>query len=225
MLAQEYVKSETVSTLFSLGVTIEGISKLIPADSSVPDVHKDFALLTEYYQNLPLAIADIVPKFSTWLWTLLAEISVPEALGTSLNDPWPVLIFPFADSYVQNISDFIHQNRGQVTKTEKIWMSPLLHACLYAGQAWYPSLKNVYVSQLGGEKSAATLLWFVMGPGCSATAASLARKLQIHLRPSLPAHEEAVPGKLYPGIFKSFHTPQLCNVDVHRLLLDMECWR
>ncbi len=218
-------KTDILNVLFKLGVSIEGISALLPDSLNIDDVQKDLNLILDHYQKLPPVIADIVPSFSTWLWTLFAEISVPESLGTYSKGIWPVLVFPFANKFINNICDFIILNDGQVTKTENISICPLLHACIYAGQPWYPSLENVYNAELGSGIKEATLIWFVMVPGSKCTAPSLARKLQIHLRPNLPAHEVAVSGKLYPGIFRAFHTPHLGNIDVHRTVLEMECWR
>ena len=104
-------------------------------------------------------------------------------------------------------------------------MTPLLHACLYGGQPWYPSLQAAYFGGFGEDPKSAKVLWLHTTANANCTLAAMARKLQLQLRPNLPAWEVKVPGQIYPGIQRAFHTPHLGNVAIHKLILEKEIWR
>lgn len=219
--------SEEIQFLLDIGVTQEGICTL-SHNVSPEQVRQDLTYLKSIYNHLPESpeeIHKIINSFSTWLWTVLGEISIPETLGTYIPSPWPVLIYPFALQDVFRIKDFVLAEGCYISKTEEIWITPLLHACLYGGQPWYPSLREVYLKVFGPEPKKVPLLWLDSTTESRCTLAALGRKLQLQLRPSLVALEIQVPGKIYPGIQRAFHTPNLGNVAIHKLILEKECWR
>lgn len=216
--------NEQVQFFLTLGVTQEGIDALIQGFTAA-QVHHDLVLLKTKYHHLPDPLEHFIANFSTWLWTILGEIAIPEMLGTYIVSPWPVLVYPFGFKYVVQIQEFIESEYCYVIKQEELLLTPLLHACLYGGQPWYPSLRKVYLDGFGSKPQSIKLLWLDTTEKASCTLAALARKLQLQLRPRLPAWEIKVPGHIYPGIQRAFHTPHLGNVGIHKMILEKEIWR
>ncbi|WP_207691519.1 hypothetical protein [Desulfonema limicola] len=198
---------------------------MINHESSKEEINQDIKLLKKYYANLPECINDIPKSFNTLLWTLLGEISVPNNLGEKEYKSWPVLIFPFAIKYENEIRDFVICNGCYISKIKSIFVDHILYSCLYAGQPWYPSLLEVYYAAFGEKKHRALLLTISQTESGICSVASTARKLQIQLRPYLPTLEISANDKKYPGIIRAFHTPHLGNVDIHKTIFNMENWK
>jgi len=210
--------------LLDIGVTKEGIDALSQG-ATVEQVQHDLSLLKDNYRHLPDPLECFITNFSTWLWAILGEITIPETLGTHVVSPWPVLVYPFGLQYLPEIQDFIEAEGCYIAKHEELFLTPLLHACLYGGQPWYPSLREVYLGGFGLESQSVKVLWLDTTVKASCTLAAMGRKLQIQLRPTLPAWEIKIQGRFYPGIQRAFHTPHLGNVAIHKMILEKETWK
>lgn len=214
-----------VSFLVDLGVSSKAIELLINNSIAINLIKEDLIKLEEVYKDMPKDICRFPSEFKTYLWTLLGEISIPNSLGEDIPESWPVLVFPFAKDEEHVIKNYLSEHGFFIKKREDIIFNEVLHACLYGGQAWFDSLRyalNTKVSVWGKE---AILLWIAKGPEGKCSIASMARKLQLQLRPSMVSYSVKNNQSLYPGVIKAFHTPHLGNVGIHSMILNLEEWK
>lgn len=181
------------------------------------NLNEEMSLLRRLMLDLP-DVEHLNKYFTTNLWTLLGELSIPNNLGEVVHHQWPVLIFPFAKDEEATIIRYISRNGFKVCAREQLIFSELLHAGLYGGQPWYPSLRyGISYQDIWNHK--AILLWIGKGQESTCSLAAFARKMQLQLRPELKSYEYKVNSLKYPAILKAFHTPHLGNVELHTLIL------
>lgn len=202
----------------NLGVSAEGI-KALTQGSTKQKIDHDFQLLESQYRCFPEDLENFTKQFHTYLWTLLGEIGVPNSLGSHTPTTWPVLLFPCGQPHRGKIEEWILKAGAKISAQQNKPITPLLHACLYAGQAWYPSLSKAFAASCAELHEDGVLMWITSGEGQNVNLAAVARRLQLHLRPTLPEWKTSIPGQVYPGVQRTFHTPRLENVLIHSLIL------
>lgn len=216
---------EEVGFLTDLGVSIKALELLTRNTKSIEFVREDLKKLGALYENMPQNSSDFSKGFKTYLWTLLGEISIPNSLGEDIPACWPVLLFPFAKEEEYMITNYLELHGFVVKKREKIIFNEVLHACLYGGQAWFGSLRYALNVEVDAWDKEATLFWIAKGPKGKCSIASMARKMQLQLRPTMISYNVKNHQLLYPGIIKAFHTPNLGNVGIHSMILNLEEWK
>ncbi len=153
--------------------------------------------------------------YHTLLWTLLGELSIPGNLGEARQTRWPLLLFPFSQQYAHAIAAYITEHDFVVTVEETFTFSRRMHACLYGGQAWYPSLLQAYEMLPAVWGHPARLYWIAATPLSRCSLPALMRKMQLQLRPTMASFALPHTDSIYPGIVRAFHTPHLGNVVIH----------
>lgn len=201
----------------SFGITKEGF-EILAANASEEQILSDISLLEEYSSYFDVSNLDCIGKFNTNLWTLLGEIATPHNLGLNMPDMWPLLVFPSGMGYKQTIYEGIRTLGGIIISQKKLKIGLDLHADLYAGQAWYPSLRQAFAKSLEEYSTQGLLIWLKAQYNERNTLAAIARKMQQQVRPLLPEFRTEIPGMLFPGIQRAFHTPRLDNVLIHCLI-------
>lgn len=203
-----------------LGISEEAI-EILSGDATSDSLNKEMFLIRDLMMNLP-DVEKLKDCFITNLWTLLGELSIPNNLGEIVYRRWPVLIFPFAVEEEEKIIRYISENGFKVGIREQLIFSELLHAGLYGGQPWYPSLRYGLSHHKDIWNSHAILLWIKKTESATCSLAAFARKMQLQLRSELKSYEYKNNDFKYPAILKAFHTPHLGNVELHTLILKGE---
>lgn len=200
-----------------LDISIEAIS-VLGQGASEECINRELDMVRNISLNMTEPVSLVAKRFSSLLWTLLGEISIPYNLGEAVYEKWPVLIFPFSMKDEAEISNYIVEAGFHVVKRESIPFTKELHACLYGGQPWYDSLRFALDGK-GVWNEDALLLWMEKGEETHCSLAAIARKLQLQLRPKLKSYEFKNGDLKYPAILKAFHTPHLGNVEMHTYIL------
>lgn len=215
-----------IKFLTDIEVSEKAIELLINNTDSIKVIKEDLKKLKELYKEMPKNSDHLPREFETYLWTLLGEISIPNFLGENIPENWPILFFPFAKKKEEAIIiDYLESHGFMVEKREIIIFNQLLHACLYGGQHWFDSLSYVLNEKVNvwGEK--AILLWIKKDKNAKCSIATMARKIQLQLRPTMTAYKITNKKLTYPGILRAFHTPNLGNIEIHSLILNLEEWK
>jgi len=188
-------------------------------ESETDDIASDLNLLKNNYMDVPDNLRSFLATFRTQLWTLMSEISIPNDLGLFQYQRWPYLIHPLGINSKQEIESFVADRGARIVERKHIQWDIHLLAKIYGGQQWYPSMRELVFHRYQEKYQVAEIGWFEINNKCGITLASLARKLQRHLRPILPAIEESLPDQRFPGVLRAFHTPDLRNMFIHELVL------
>ncbi|WP_462410637.1 hypothetical protein [Neobacillus sp. Marseille-QA0830] len=219
------IMGETAKFLLDLDVSTKALELLTGKCTSAKQVEEDLDKLKAIYQDMPYDVTQLPNEFHTYLWTLLGEISIPNSLGEAVPARWPMLVFPFALHEEFQLHDYLAQYGFVVEKREKLLFNEVLHACLYGGQAWFESLRSALNEKTHSWGEPAVLLWVAKGPNSTCSLAAIARRAQLQLRPSMTSYQVKREDLLYPGVIKAFHTPNLGNIAIHSLLLNLEEWK
>lgn len=219
------IKTE-IKFLKDIGVSKQAVELLTSNTDSIKTVRIELEKLKDLYQDMPKNIDHLPEEFNTYLWTLLGEISIPNSLGEGIPEYWPILFFPFAKEEEEDIAiDYLESHGFIVEKREKIIFNQLLHACLYGGQDWFDSLRYALNEKVNVWRKEAVLLWMKKDEKARCSIATMARKMQLQLRPTMTAYKVTNEELIYPGILRAFHTPNLGNIEMHNLILNLEEWK
>lgn len=201
------------------GITNEGYLALAQ-EYAERECAADFELLLQTIKNFKACDLSFIQGFKTKLWTLLGEIGTPDDLGQYMPKLWPILIFPSGAPYITKIRGAIAKYGARAAEEIPVLLNMDIHAQLYGGQQWYPALRAAFQKSLDEFSSTGFLIWMAAADDSAPTLATIARKLQLQVRPALPEIRIKCQGNLYPGIQRAFHTPRLDNVAIHSLILD-----
>lgn len=213
-----------IKKLTDLGVSNNAINCLTKEVDNSKLINSDLIKLEKaliHYDSI-----DFEKEYHSYIWTLLGELTISARLEPYINIEWPILLFPFENNNksIELITEFLEVYECRITSTSDIYFTELLQSCLYGGQTWYDSLKELYDNIFTDKDKKSKLIWFIKKEHGKWDTASVAKKLQTQLRPQMKSIEMNFKNQIYPGVIKAFHTPKIENIPIHRYILKLKRW-